>query len=144
MRPIIIAAFAAAPAILLAACGSSAPPAARAITVHGTVRNQASIGADPDGANLPVPVSATRCKDDETVIVLATTGGRSVQVASGHVAATGRRVADGDYGDCVSAFTIGGVPGGYASYGLQVQGQRAVVNATRAQLDRAVSLTFGG
>jgi hypothetical protein len=141
MRPIIAAAGAATAAILVSACGSSPPPS---FTVHGTARNEASIGADPDNANLWTPVSADRCTDGETIDVLATIGGRSVQVASGRTAASGRRAADGTYGDCITAFTIRDVPGGYASYGLRVHGQPHAVNMTREQLDGNVTLTFGG
>jgi len=53
------------------------------------------------------------------------------------------RFGDASFGLCDSDFTIENVPGGYASYGFQIQGVPGTVNLTRAQIAKGIGLTIG-
>ncbi len=128
----------------LAASGVFSGPGT--FTVHGMISNSSPFQIDNTSApNTWVAVSGHpgKCLDSETVSVMATVGGRDVAVASGHTSGDGAEIGDASFGECDSTFTLRDVPGGYASYGFQIQGINGTVNMTRAQIAKGVGLSIG-
>ena len=121
----------------MAAAGVFSPGS---VTIHGTVQNTSTTAGS---ANMWTPDGGKRCTDPETIRVVATTGGRTVTVATGHTV-KGYQAGDASYGECISDFTIGNVPS-YASYGFQIDGVPGTANATKAQVSsKTVQLSIGG
>lgn len=112
------------------------------LTIRGVVENDSQYTISNTGSNTWVADSGKlgRCLDSETINVMVTVGGRSVTIATGSL--PGEGFGSALTGTCDTDFTIRGVPGGYASYGLQIADVPGTVNFTATQLAKPVGLTI--